>query len=147
MRRPPRASRAASPRPFDLPLEPPESPQPRCSRAPGDGEGSVGLWTRFGVASSSGDSVAVMVTSGCRAHDPARSSAFTQAHAEMDWILSALAIISVFLDEAAVAAQVTPADPAYCDFWTGEWFQVMDGQVANEPRSPSGVPSSGRWVR
>jgi hypothetical protein len=65
---------------LDLPLEPPEFPQTRCAWAQGDGEGSAGLWTRFGVASSSEDSVAVMVTSGCRAHDPSRSSAFTQAH-------------------------------------------------------------------
>lgn len=49
-------------------------------------------------------------------------------------ILSGLAIVSVFVGEAPVAAQVTPADSAYYDFWIGEWHRVIDGQVAEEPR-------------
>lgn len=52
----------------------------------------------------------------------------------MNRMLSVLAIIIAFPGGAPVSAQVTPADSAYYDFWVGEWHQVIDGRVSDEPR-------------
>ncbi len=65
---------------LDVPLESAESPQTRCPKAPGEVEGRIGLWTRFGVVSTSSDSAEVMVISGCRAHGPVRTATFSQAY-------------------------------------------------------------------
>lgn len=38
------------------------------------------------------------------------------------------------LVSSPLTAQVVPADSSYYDFWVGEWHQVVDGQIAAEPR-------------
>ncbi len=46
---------------------------------------------------------------------------------------SALLVLTM-IGTNPVAAQVVPADSSYYDFWVGEWHQVVDGQIAPEPR-------------
>lgn len=64
---------------LDVPLVPPDSPQTRCSGWPGEVDGMIGLWTRFGLVSATSDSVEVMVTTGCRSHGPVRTASYAQA--------------------------------------------------------------------
>lgn len=45
-----------------------------------------------------------------------------------------LLIVIFLLHGLAVAQHADVADSAYYDFWVGDWHQVVDGEVANEPR-------------
>lgn len=49
--------------------------------------------------------------------------------------LIAAAIFALSLTySGATAQQVTPHDSTYYDFWEGNWYQVVDGEVEGEPR-------------
>lgn len=47
----------------------------------------------------------------------------------------ALSILVIALTHIDVSAQrATSHDSTYYDFWVGDWYQVVDGEVKEEPR-------------